>query len=52
MDKEVAAVGELAERPAVLLGGDAQVMLVADVVLQRKPVVSFSGTVAVVAFLA
>ena len=52
VDKEVTSLGELAQRPAVLLGEDAEVMLVANVVLQREPVVSFSGSVAVVTLLA
>ena len=52
VDKEVAAVGELAQGPAVVLGEDAQVVLVVNVVLQREPVVSFSGSVAVVTLLA
>ena len=52
VDKEVAAVDELAQRPAVLHGEDAQVVLVANVVLQREPVVSLSWPVAVSALLA
>ena len=52
VEKEVAAVGELAQRPAVLLGEDTEVMLVANVVLQREPVVSLSCPVAVFALLA
>ena len=52
VDKEVAAVDELAQRPAVLHGGDAQVVLVANVVLQREPVVSLSWPVAVGTLLA
>ena len=52
VDKEVTSLGELAQRPAVLLGEDAEVMLVANVVLQREPVVSLSCPVAVFALLA
>ena len=52
VDKEVAAVDELAQRPAVLHGEDAQVVLVANVVLQREPVVSLSWSVAVGTLLA
>ena len=52
VDKEVTALSELAQRPAVLLGEDAEVMLVANVVLQREPVVSLSWPVAVGTLLA
>ena len=52
VDKEVTALSELAQRPAVPLGEDAEVMLVANVVLQREPVVSLSCPVAVFALLA
>ena len=52
VDKEVAAVDELAQHPTVLHGEDAQVVLVANVVLQREPVVSLSWPVAVSALLA
>ena len=52
VNKEVAAGSQLAQRPAVLLVDDAQVMLVANVVLQREPVVSLSWPVAVSALLA
>ena len=52
VDKEVTSLSELAQRPAVLLGEDAEVMLVANVVLQREPVVSLSWPVAFVTLLA